>query len=80
MIILDVTLDGENGLDLLRLFKRQHPVIPVVMFTALVGDKKKEEDAMARGASGWFCKGDSMTVLVDGTMRLMEQPGRIAEG
>jgi CheY-like chemotaxis protein len=71
LIILDVTLDGENGLDLLRLFRRQHPVVPVVMFTALVGDKEKQEEAKARGASGWFCKGESLTVLQEGIERLM---------
>jgi DNA-binding response OmpR family regulator len=70
-VILDLTLAGENGLDLLQRFKEKHPGVPVIMFTALAGDTEKMNEATARGASGYFCKGESLGTLLNGVLRLM---------
>jgi DNA-binding response OmpR family regulator len=69
--ILDVSLAGEDGLDLLRRFKKLHPDVPVVMFTAWGDDVEKRNEAMARGASGYFCKGESLPTLLNGVLKLM---------
>ena len=48
-ILLDVNLGRENGLDVLMEIQKQHPQIPVVMFTAQ-GSVKTAVEAMRRGA------------------------------
>src|SRR5439155_17875946 len=72
-IILDVRLDGESGLHLLEQFKAKYPNIPVAMFTAYGGDTDKMNDALARGASGYFCKGESLETLLNGVLRIMRK-------
>lgn len=48
-ILLDLNLGAENGLDLLDTLAKQHPQIPVVMFTAQ-GTVKTAVEAIRRGA------------------------------
>ncbi|MGV3663159.1 MAG: sigma-54-dependent transcriptional regulator [Prosthecobacter sp.] len=49
LVLLDVNLDRENGLDLLVRIQHAHPNIPVVVFTA-VATTKIAVEAMRRGA------------------------------
>jgi NtrC-family two-component system response regulator AlgB len=49
VVLLDVHLDGENGLDLLPRIQEQNPGLPVIMFTA-EGNVKTAVEAMRRGA------------------------------
>ena len=69
--ILDVDLGGESGLDLLDVFKRKYPGLPVIMFTALAHDPAITKDALARGASACICKGDSLETLMSGVERVL---------
>ena len=48
-VLLDVNLGAENGLDVLVQIQKQHPGLPVVMFTAQ-GSVKIAVEAMRRGA------------------------------
>jgi NtrC-family two-component system response regulator AlgB len=48
-VLLDVNLGAENGLDVLVEIQKQHPGLPVVMFTAQ-GNVKTAVEAMRRGA------------------------------
>ncbi|HEY4417529.1 MAG TPA: sigma-54 dependent transcriptional regulator [Verrucomicrobiae bacterium] len=48
-VLLDVNLGSENGLDVLSEIVKQHPQLPVVMFTAQ-GNVKTAVEAMRRGA------------------------------
>lgn len=48
-VLLDVNLGPENGLDILQQILKQHPQLPVVMFTAQ-GTVKTAVEAMRRGA------------------------------
>src|SRR5262245_27403544 len=48
-VLLDVNLGAENGLDVLVQIQKQHPGLPIVMFTAQ-GNIKTAVEAMRRGA------------------------------
>jgi DNA-binding response OmpR family regulator len=63
LIILDINLAGESGLELLGFFKTNMPTVPVVMFTGMP-DEALLDQAMARGASGYMRKTDSMEDLL----------------
>jgi two-component system OmpR family response regulator len=63
LVILDVDLAGENGLELLTLFKAKRPKLPVIIFTILT-DKEIFEQAMANGADGLMRKTDSLSELL----------------
>ena len=54
-VLLDVNLGVENGLDVLQLILKQHPALPVVMFTAQ-GTVKTAVEAMRRGALDYLEK------------------------
>jgi|SRR6185436_4441495 len=72
--IFDLHLHQENGIQLLERFKKRHPAIPVVMFTAFADDREKMNTAIAKGASAFFSKGESMSVLLDGVMNVINKP------
>jgi DNA-binding response OmpR family regulator len=64
LAILDINLAGENGLELLGYFRTNFPKLPVVMFTGLPGGDELLDQAMARGASGFMRKTDSLDDLL----------------
>jgi len=53
-VLLDVKLGVENGLDVLQLILKQHPALPVVMFT-VEGTVKTAVEASARLRGGCWC-------------------------
>ncbi len=55
LIVLDLMLGDENGLDLLRNVKSQYPEVAVIMMTAF-GDISTSVEAIKRGASHYLCK------------------------
>ena len=60
LAVFDIHLAGENGLELLSYFKTNFPKLPVVMFTGLPADDELLDEALARGASGFMSKKDSL--------------------
>ncbi len=64
LAILDIHIKDENGLHLLGYFKTNFPKLPVVMFTGLPEGDELLEQAMARGASGFMRKTDSLDDLL----------------
>jgi len=65
LAIFDVNLDGESGLQLLSVFKSNFPKLPVVMLTGLPADDELLDQALARGASGFMRKTDSLENLFE---------------
>lgn len=55
LVLLDVNLDQENGLDLLLKIRQNHPKVPVVIFTA-VATPPVAQEAMRRGAFDFWEK------------------------
>ena len=63
LVVMDINLGGENGLELLKFFKSNFPKLPVIMFTGLPGDEELIEQAMFRGANGFMRKAESLDNL-----------------
>jgi DNA-binding NtrC family response regulator len=71
LAILDVNLDQENGLDLLEVFRRMHPNLPVIMFTGMADDPMLLQQALAKGASSFMSKTDPLDKLFNEVQRVM---------
>lgn len=55
VVLIDIGLPGVSGIDGVRLLKRDHPDLPLVMLT-VYGDDKRIFDALCAGASGYLLK------------------------
>lgn len=64
IILLDLKFPGMSGLDGLQLFRKRHPVVPVVLFSS-DGETGVIETSRARGASGYISKGMGAEAIVD---------------
>ena len=62
LAILDAILDGESGLDLLRLVRSKCPQMPVIIFSGS-HDEDLQQKAIAAGANGFLHKADSLDNL-----------------
>jgi DNA-binding response OmpR family regulator len=78
MVILDVNLAGENGLELLGFFKTNYPELPVVMFSGMSSDRQLLEESLARGANGFMSKNDSLDELYSEVRRHLPAPATAA--
>ena len=66
-LILDVDMPGMHGLDVLSEVRRSHPRLVVVLYSS---DPSARAEAMARGADGFFVKGDPIREILDTIIRL----------
>lgn len=55
VVLVDIGLPGLSGIDGLRLLKRDHPDLPLVMLT-VYGDDKRIFEALCAGACGYLLK------------------------
>lgn len=73
LLLLDISMPGRNGIDLIRLVKAERPHMPILMFTM-----HKEEwyalRAMQAGASGYLTKESGRVTVID-AMRRVAQGG-----
>ncbi len=74
VVILDVNLAGENGLELLGFFKSNYPDLPVIMFSGMASDRQLLEESLARGANGFMSKNDSLEELYNEVRRHLPAP------
>ena len=74
LVILDVELGNENGLDLLAQLKQTHPKLPVIMFTSHGEDVEMLTDALASGAEGYLSKNESVGILMKEVERVLQRP------
>lgn len=72
LVILDIDIGGENGLELLVFFKKNYAALPVIMFTSQGYDPVLVEEAVAKGASGYMSKGESLDKLMKEAQRVMQ--------
>jgi signal transduction histidine kinase len=54
-VLLDYSLPGRNGVEILKRIRVKHPFVPVVMLTGL-GNEKVAVAAMLEGAQNYICK------------------------
>ena len=64
LVLLDLTLPGAHGLDLLVQLRRDFPALPVVVLSA-THDRATVGSAMAAGARGYIAKTSTADELVD---------------
>lgn len=74
VVILDINLAGENGMELLDLFKRRYPQTPIIMFTGLADNPDLIKESMARGASAFIIKTQPLDKLHDEVLRVLQPP------
>ena len=74
LVILDVELGNENGLDLLAQLKQTHQKLPVIMFTSHGEDVEMLTDALASGAEGYLSKNESVGILMKEVERVLQRP------
>jgi len=63
IVVMDIDLAGESGMELLKFFKSNFPKLPVIMFTGLPANDDLVEQAWFRGANGFMRKSSSLDDL-----------------
>ena len=56
LVILDIALGEEDGLQLLAALKGNHPKLPVIILTGMGFDDELLQEALEKGASGYVSK------------------------
>lgn len=64
MIVLDLNLAGENGLQLMKYMKVNHPAVPVLLYTGMSHDEEQVQSMLKAGATCYVNKSQSPAELV----------------
>ncbi|MGV3771912.1 MAG: response regulator [Verrucomicrobiales bacterium] len=56
LVVLDVLLGDQDGLDVLQTLKQSHPNLPVIIMTGIGFDEELLQEAISKGASGYVSK------------------------
>ncbi|MGA9347109.1 MAG: response regulator transcription factor [Nocardioidaceae bacterium] len=79
LVLLDLCLEGESGLDLLSAPRAgEHPLPPVLVLSG-VSDVDRTVAALERGALGWVPKGSRVDILLDAVDRALQGRGFLPE-
>lgn len=57
LILLDLHLDGESGLDVMKLLKQKAPNVPIILYTGRDHDDETVKVMLRQGAQGYLKKG-----------------------
>jgi DNA-binding response OmpR family regulator len=57
VIVLDINLNGENGVVLMKFLKRNHPGVPVILYTGMQHDDESIQSMVENGAQQYVRKG-----------------------
>ncbi len=63
VIVLDVNLNGENGVVLMKFLKRNHPDTPVILYTGMQHDDESIQKMLENGAQQYVRKGTMEELL-----------------
>jgi DNA-binding response OmpR family regulator len=72
LIILDIELGSDNGLEVLGTLKSKHPTLPILMLTGLGFAEPLLQEARRQGASGYVTKGLSLDHLLREIHRILK--------
>ena len=72
VILLDIKLPDQNGLEFLGKLKAQYPEVPVVMLTGSGYDEDMMQKALQNGASGYVSKETDLENMVVAVKRLLK--------
>jgi len=64
LIILDLNLAGESGLTLMQYLRRNHPDVPILLFTGMEHDDSTVRAMLDQGADQYLRKGGSEELIV----------------
>ncbi len=56
LVILDINLGDTSGLDLLEPIKKDHPNLPIILFSGIGLDETTLQQARQKGATGYLNK------------------------
>jgi DNA-binding response OmpR family regulator len=77
LVVLDIGLDGEDGLRLLEKIKATHPNVRVVMLTGMGFVEDLLEEAHAKGADGYVSKVLPLGELLLAVQRVFNPPNNV---
>ena len=64
LIVLDLNLGGESGLTLMKFLKRNHPAVPILLYTCMDHDDSTIRAMLDMGADQYVHKGQIDQLLV----------------
>ena len=64
LIILDLNLAGESGLNFMTYLKHNHPDVPILLFTGMEHDDVTVRDMLDRGADQYLRKSSIEELIV----------------
>jgi two-component system, NarL family, invasion response regulator UvrY len=70
LVLLDISMPGTSGLDLLKQLKRERPKVPVVILT-IYSENQFAIRALKAGAAGYVVKDSATTELVDAVRKVV---------
>jgi DNA-binding response OmpR family regulator len=73
LVILDIALGEEDGLQLLAALKGDHPKLPVIILTGMGFDDELLQEALEKGASGYVSKTLPLEQLLMEVHRTLKQ-------
>jgi len=65
VIVLDVNLSGEDGMGLMTFLHRNHPDVPIILYTGMQHDDEVIKKAISQGARQYLRKGGPLDELVE---------------
>ena len=71
IVMLDITMPGRDGLDVLKELRQDHPRLPVLMLSMHPEDQYAIR-ALKAGASGYITKGSAPEELVRAVKRILQ--------
>ncbi len=71
LVILDVSMPGRGGLDVLKEIHAQHPAMPVLMLS-MYEERQFAVRAFRAGASGYLTKASASTELIKAVERILD--------
>ncbi|MDB6124632.1 MAG: two-component system response regulator [Pedosphaera sp.] len=71
LIILDLNLGGEDGLQFMSFLKTNYADIPILIYTGLDHDEQQVRDILRNGAYGYASKSQSMTQVVAAIRKIL---------
>ena len=74
LIILDINLAGEDGLQLMDFLKANRPQVPIILYTGMSHDDDQVKSFLERGASSYVSKGEPVASLLFAIEQLQRRP------
>jgi DNA-binding NarL/FixJ family response regulator len=71
VVLLDISMSAQNGLDVLNILRHEYPDLPVVMLSFFL-DPAKVSQCLNAGAAGYIAKEDVADVILDAIATVLD--------